>query len=164
MDHLTKLEEMLNSASLEIKNGKYDAASNILEEMISIDPNFGKAYNHLAFLYDTKFKEYEKAETLYKLCIEKSPLYPAVYYNYAVMLSTLGKYTELSEILDQAINIPGTNKSSIYTEYGIMHEQKGELDKAMDYYKKAGIHSLDKNTVDRAKASIARCQSKKDFF
>jgi hypothetical protein len=42
MNHLTKLEEMLNQASLEIKNGKYEIASKVLEKIIDRDPNFGK--------------------------------------------------------------------------------------------------------------------------
>jgi tetratricopeptide (TPR) repeat protein len=164
MDHLTKLEEMLDEANLEIKNGKYEDASNILEKIIDIDPNFGKAYNHLGYLYEVKFKEYEKGETLYKLCIEKSPMYPSVYYNYSVLLSTLGKWDELKTLLDNAINIPGIIKATIYNEYAIMHEQQGELDKAIDYFRKAGMDTLDKSVLDRAKTSIERCKSKKDLF
>ena len=164
MDHLTKLEEMLDQANLEIKNGKFEDASNILEKMIDIDPNFGKAYNHLGYLYEVKFKEYEKGETLYKLCIEKSPMYPSVYYNYSVLLSTLGKWDELETLLDNAINIPGIIKATIYNEYAIMHEQRGELDKAIDYFRKAGMNTLDKSVLDRAKTSIERCKSKKDLL
>jgi tetratricopeptide (TPR) repeat protein len=164
MDHLTKLEEMLDEANLEIKNGKYEDASNILEKIIDIDPNFGKAYNHLGYLYEVKFKEYEKGETLYKLCIEKSPMYPSVYYNYSVLLSTLGKWDELKTLLDNAINIPGIIKATIYNEYAIMYEQQGELDKAIDYFRKAGMDTLDKSVLDRAKTSIERCKSKKDLF
>ena len=164
MDHLTKLEELLDEANLEIKNGKYEDASNILEKIIDIDPNFGKAYNHLAYLYEVKFKEYEKGETLYKLCIEKSPMYPSVYYNYSVLLSTLGKWDELKTLLDDAMNIPGIIKATIYNEYAIMHEQQGELDKAIDYFRKAGMNTLDKSVLDRAKTSIERCKSKKDLF
>jgi len=164
MDHLTKLEELLDQANLEIKNGKYEDASNILEKMIDIDPNFGKAYNHLGYLYEVKFKEYEKGETLYKLCIEKSPMYPSVYYNYSVLLSTLGKWDELETLLDNAINIPGIIKATIYNEYAIMHEQQGELDKAIDYFRKAGMNTLDKSVLDRAKTSIERCKSKKDLL
>ena len=76
MDHLTKLEELLDQANLDIKEGRYDEATNKLEKILDIDPNFGKAYNHLGYLYEVKFKEYEKGETLYKLCLEKSPMYP----------------------------------------------------------------------------------------
>ncbi len=164
MDHLTKLEEMLDQANLEIKNGKYEVASDILEKIIGIDPNFGKAYNHLAYLYEVKFKEYEKGETLYKLCLEKSPTYPAVYYNYAVLLSTLGKYDELKELLDKAITIPGITLATMYNEYAIMYEQQGNLDEAIAHYKKCAMNTLDKNVLNRAKESIERCQLKREFL
>ncbi|MCH2488596.1 MAG: tetratricopeptide repeat protein [Flavobacteriales bacterium] len=163
MDHLTKLEELLDRANSDIKNGAYDEATNKLEKILDIDPDFGKAYNHLGYLYEVKFKEYEKGETLYKLCLEKSPMYPAVYYNYAVLLSTLGKYDDLKELLDTAITIPGVNKSTMYNEYGIMYEQLGKFDEAISYYKKAALQTLDKNVLNRAKDSIERCQLKKDL-
>ena len=164
MDHLTKLQEMLDQANLEIKNGKYQVASDILEKIVDIDPNFGKAYNHLAYLYDVKFKEYEKGETLYKLCLEKSPMYPAVYFNYAVLLSTLGKYDELKELLDKAITIPGITLATIYNEYAIMYEQQANLDEAIAHYKKCAMNTLDKNVLNRAKESIDRCQLKREFL
>lgn len=164
MDHLTKLEEMLDQANLDIKNGLYDEATNKLEKIIDIDPNFGKAYNHLGYLYEVKFKEYEKGETLYKLCLEKSPMYPAVYYNYSILLSTLGKWDNLKELLDKAINIPGVTKSTIWNEYAIMFEQQGKLDEAIEHFRKAALSTLDQKVLERAKASIDRCKAKKDLM
>ncbi|MCT8340023.1 tetratricopeptide repeat protein [Flavobacteriaceae bacterium TK19130] len=164
MDHLTKLEEMLDQANLDIKNGLYDKASNTLEEILDMDSDFGKAYNHLGYLYEVKFKEYEKGETLYKLCLEKTPMYPAVYYNYSILLSTLEKWDELKDLLDRALTIPGITKSTIYNEYAIMYEQQGKLDEAIEYYRKTGLNTLDKTVLDRAKASIERCKSKKELF
>lgn len=164
MDHLTKLEELLDQANTDIKNGLYENASNKLEEIINIDPNFGKAYNHLGYLYEVKFKDFEKGETLYKLCLEKTPMYPSVYYNYAILLSTLGKWGELKELLDTAINIPGITKSTIYNEYAIMFEQQGKLDDAIEMYRKVGLNTLDKGVLDRAKSSIERCKAKKELF
>ncbi|HPF11961.1 MAG TPA: tetratricopeptide repeat protein [Flavobacteriaceae bacterium] len=164
MDHLTKLEELLDQANLDIKDGLYDEATNKLEKILDMDPNFGKAYNHLGYLYEVKFKDYEKGETLYKLCLEKSPLYPSVYYNYAILLSTLGKWDDLKELLDQSLNVPGITKSTIYNEYAIMYEQQGKLDQAIEYYRKAALDTLDKNVLDRAKTSIERCKMKKDLM
>lgn len=164
MDHLTKLEEMLYQANDDIKNGWFDKATNTLEKIIDIDPNFGKAYNHLGYLYEVKFKEFDKGETLYKLCLEKSPMYPGVYYNYAVLLSTLEKWEELKELLDKAMHIPGITKATIYNEYAIMYEQQGQLDKAIDYYKKCALNSLDKNTISRVKDSLERCKMKKELL
>lgn len=45
-----------------------------------------------------------------------------------------------------------------------MHEQQGELDKEIDYFRKAGMNTPDKSVLDRAKTSIERCKSKKDLF
>lgn len=164
MDHLTKLEEILDQANNDIKEGLYDEATNKLEKIIDKDSNFGKAYNHLGYLYEVKFKEFEKGETLYKLCLEKSPMYPAVYYNYSILLSTLGKWDELKDLLDKAINIPGITKSTIYNEYAIMYEQQGKLDEAIEYYRKAALGTLDKSVLERAKGSIDRCKMKKELM
>ncbi|MGV6829264.1 MAG: hypothetical protein ACWA45_07700 [Flavobacteriales bacterium] len=164
MDHITKLEELLHQANDDIKKGLYDEATNKLERIIDIDPNFGKAYNHLGYLYEVKFKEFDKGETLYKLCLEKSPMYPAVYYNYSILLSTLGKYDELKELLNTALTIPGITKATIYNEYAIMFEQQGKLDEAIDYFKKCGLNTLNKDVLTRAKASIDRCKMKKDLL
>lgn len=163
MDHLTKLEELLDQANLDIKDGYYEAASNKLEQIIDMDPNFGKAYNHLGYLYEVKFKDYEKGETLYKLALEKSPMYPSVYYNYAVCLSTLGKFDQLKELLDTALTIPGITKATIYNEYGIMYEQQGEITKAIDNYKKAAQLTLSNDVLSRTKNSIERCKQKLDL-
>ena len=91
-------------------------------------------------------------------------MYPSVYYNYAILLSTLGKWEELKSLLDTAMNIPGITKSTIYNEYAIMYEQQGELDKAIEHYKKCALNTLDKNTLTRAKESLERCKMKKEFL
>lgn len=163
MDHLTRMEELLHQANDDIRDGKFEIAENKLEQILNEDPNFGKAYNHLGYLYEAKFRDYDKGEMLYKLALEKSPLYTATYYNYAVLLSTIRKYDELEELLETALGIPGIIKATIYNEFGIMYEQKGEFEKAIEYYRKCALDSLDQNVVDRAKQSIARCNSKKDL-
>ncbi|MCR9181372.1 MAG: hypothetical protein NXH73_00450 [Flavobacteriaceae bacterium] len=163
MDQATKHEELLNQANLDIKDGFFEEASKKLDQIISENPNFGKAYNHLGYLYEVKFRDLEKGETLYKLALEKSPLYTATYYNYAILLSTLGKYNELKELLDTALTLPGIIKSTIYNEYGIMVEQQGKFDDAISYYRLCALDSLDINVIDRAKKSIERCNLKKEI-
>jgi len=163
MDHLTRMEELLHQANDDIRDGKFEIAENKLEQILNEDPNFGKAYNHMGYLYEAKFRDYEKGEMLYKLALEKSPMYTATYYNYAVLLSTIRKFDELKELLDTALGIPGIIKATIYNEYGIMYEQLGEFEKAIEYYRKCALDTLDQNVVDRAKQSITRCNSKKDL-
>ncbi len=163
MDKATKHEELLNLANLDIKDGFFEEATKKLEQIISENPNFGKAYNHLGYLYEVKYRDFDKGETLYKLAIEKSPLYTATYYNYAILLSTLGKFDELKELLDTALTIPSIVKATIYNEYGIMLEQQGKLDEAIEYYRKCALNSMDTNVIERAKLSIDRCRLKKEI-
>jgi tetratricopeptide (TPR) repeat protein len=163
MDKATKHEELLNQANHDIKDGFFDEATKKLEQIISENPNFGKAYNHLGYMYEVKFRDFDKGETLYKLAIEKSPLYTATYYNYAILLSTLGKFDELKELLDTALTIPGIIKATVYNEYGIMLEQQGKLDEAIEYYRKCALNSMDTNVIERAKLSIDRCRLKKEI-
>lgn len=155
-----KLEEIFYQADLDIKDGHYETAIRRLEEILVEDPNFGKAYNHLGWLFETKFKNMAKAEEYYKKCFEKTPDYPAIYSNYSVLLSTLGKFQELELVLQQGLSVPGVDKANLYNEYGIMHELKGNLEQAMHFYKECGKATLAKDTLDRAVASIERCKTK----
>ncbi|MCB9226964.1 MAG: hypothetical protein H6578_07360 [Chitinophagales bacterium] len=155
-----KLEEKFYQADLDIKDGLFDDAVTKLEEIIEEDPKFGKAYNHLGWLYETKFKNLKLADRYYQLAIKYAPDYSAGYTNYAVLLSTLGKFEELKAHLDVAIEVPGINKSTIYNEYGIMYEQLGDYSKAIENYKLSAKSTLSDDTLNRAMASIKRCETK----
>ena len=76
----------------------------------------------------------------------------------------MGKWGQLEKLLEKALQIPGITKATIYNEYAIMYEQQGKLDLAIEYYRKNGMSTLDKNALDRAKGSIDRCKSKKELF
>lgn len=155
-----KLEEKFQQADLDIKDMLYDDAVSKLEEIIEEDPKFGKAYNHLGWLYETKFKNLKLAERYYQLALKYAPDYTAGYTNYAVLLSTLEKFTELKAHLDLALEVPGINKSTVYNEYGIMYEQQGNYPMAIEYYKKSAKATLSDDTLNRAMASIKRCETK----
>jgi Tfp pilus assembly protein PilF len=153
-------EELFYSADNDIKDGFLDAAVQKLEQIIEEDPSFGKAYNHLGWLNETKFKNYPEAERFYKLAITHAPNYSAGFTNYAFFLSSLHRFDELQILLDSAINVPGIDKSTIYNEYGIMFELKEQFETAIDYYKKCIKATLNKDTMNLAMESIERCKTK----
>ena len=45
-----------------------------------------------------------------------------------------------------------------------MYEQMGELDKAIENFRNAGLNTLDQKVLERAKASIERCKMKKELM
>jgi len=159
-----RLEELFFLADQDIKNGLYEAAIKKLEELIVEDPNFGKAYNHLGWMYETKFRDLVKAEEYYAKALEKSPTYPAIYSNYSVLLSTLGKHEKLEMVLNQGLSVPGVDKGNMFNEFGIMHEQKGNFEQAIHFYKECGKATLAKDALDRAVASIERCKTKQTLL
>jgi tetratricopeptide (TPR) repeat protein len=157
-------EELLDNADLLIKEGKFNDAINVLNDILSDDPLFGKAHNHLGYIYETKIRDYTKAEEHYKICLKTNPDYAAVYYNAAILFSTLKKTDELKALLSKAETVPGINRATINNEWAIMYESEGDLDKAIEYYRKVVTQTYDNKTLDIAMESVRRCEKKKNFL
>ena len=63
-------------------------------------------------------------------------------------------------VLQQGLVTPGVDKATMYNEFAIMNEQKGNFEQAIHFYKECGKATLVKDTLDRAMTSIERCRSK----
>lgn len=159
-----RMEDMFAEADRLISDQKIGEAFSKLTSITQEMPNFGKAYNHIGWIYETKYKDYPNAEKHYKMAIEYSPDYHAGYYNYAVVLSTLQKWDELLPLLNKALTIPGINKGTIQNEFAMMYEAQGKYDEAINSYKQYIISSFDNRQIDTAKDSIERCKKKKEIM
>jgi len=159
-----RMEDMFLEADRLISEQKIGEAFTKLMSITQEMPEFGKAYNHIGWIYETKYKDYPNAEKYYKLAIENAPDYMAAYYNYSIVLSTLQKWDELTALLNRALQIPGINKSTIQNEFAIMYEAQNKFDEAIDAYKKYAASTFDDKQLETAKASIERCKKKRDIF
>lgn len=159
-----RLDEWFYEADQNIKEQRYADAMQTLEAIIAESPRYAKAYNHLGWLYETKYRDLKKAEDMYSRCLELEPEYAPVYLNLAVVLSGMNKWTELKKLLAKALQVPGVDKAAVYNEYAIMCELKGEYDKAIDFYKKAIRFTLKDANVDAYYNAIKRCKTKKEIF
>lgn len=166
MDHFQrlKLDEMFFEADQLIAEKKLSDAINTLESILIEAPDYGKAYNHLGWIYETKYKDIKKAEEFYKKCVLYSPDYPAVYINLAIVLSSQGKYEELETHLNSALQVPGVEKSSIYNEFAIMYELQGKFHQAIESYKNAIRNTLSENNLETYNKSIKRCKTKLEIL
>lgn len=158
------LEEKFQKADRLINEGKISEGAQALQEILTEAPDFGKAHNHMGWLYETKFKDFAKAEEHYRLSLKFSPTYPAIHYNYAYLLSALRKFDELEKLLNAAIAVPGINYGTIYNEYGIMRELQGNFDEAIHYYKLYIKNNFDNKGIDTATESIRRCERKREIL
>ena len=157
-------EELFAQADRLLNEGVIIEAVEKLSQIVKRNPRFGKAYNHLGWLYETKYKNYARAEEYYKAAMQYAPHYNAAYLNYAYFLSTLGRFDELKAHLDRVSQIPGIARDTIANEYAMMYETQGNLQQAMDYYQKAAIVTLDSTKLDKYKEGIDRCRKKLEIL
>lgn len=158
------LEEKFLNADKMISENRLGEAAKLLEEILMEAPDYGKAHNHMGWLFETKFKNLKRAEEHYKMAVKFSPDYSAAYYNYCYLLSTLRKFDVLEELLEHAIRVSGISYATIYNEYGLLREMQGELEDAIHYYKLHIKNSFDLKTIETASESIKRCQRKKQLM
>ena len=157
-------EAMFVQADALIEAGNTVGAAELLSRLIDQFPTFGRAYNHLGYLWETKFRDLVKAETYYKACLQYSPEYPAIYYNYAVLLSTQERWEELEDLLSRALQVKGITKAKIYNEFAIMHEVKSNYSEAIEAYRQAIKYSFSQKDIHTYRNSMARTLEKQTFF
>jgi Tfp pilus assembly protein PilF len=162
-EQFVKLNERFEYADAIIKEAKIAEATQILQSIVRERPDFGKAYNHLGWIYENKIQDLKKAEDYYKLAMQYAPEYRAIYYNYAVLLSNQNRFEELSKLLEAATHVPGINMATIWNEYGIMYESSGQFSKAINAYKESIKFVYDDKGLETRVASINRCKKKLDI-
>lgn len=157
-------EEMFAQADRLLNESKIMEAVEKLSQILRRNPRFGKAYNHLGWVYETKYKNMQRAEEYYKAAMQYAPNYNAAYLNYSYFLSNLGRFDELRAHLERISNIPGIARDTIANEYAIMYEMQGNLEEAIDHYRKAAILTLDITKLDKYKESVERCRRKMEII
>lgn len=153
-------EQQFQLADDLIKEDNMQEAINVLHNILAENPHFGKAHNHLGWIYETKFKAYADAEKHYLLAMKLSPEYPATYINYVYYLYAVGQYDKIEDHLLVAEKVPGVNKATIINEWGIYYETKQRFEEAIEKYKQYLAMSFDNKGIETAQANIERCKKK----
>lgn len=153
---MLKYDEMFFEAEGLIEQRQIAQAVSLLETIIEEQPDYGKAHNHLAWLYEHEYKEFSRSEKHYKAAITFCPTYPSTYINYCHLLSRLGQLDELAALLKTAQNVEGMKKSQICHEYGVLHELRREYMVAANYYQDAILYSLINSDIATYQAALER--------
>jgi len=156
-------EQFLEADKL-ISDGLIKEALEILSQIINEQPDFGRAHNHLGWIYEQRLKYYDKAEQHYKASIQFSPEYPAGWLNYIYLLTNQRRFDELVKYLEKAMKVRGIYKPYLWNEYASMHELSQNFDSAIHYYNKAIMDTLNKNEIEGYEESIARCEKKRPIL
>ena len=160
----SEIEDLFLEAEKALDEGNHREGKRILEEILAEEPSFGKAHNHLGWLYKTKYQDFKMAERHFKHAIHFDPEYPSTYLNYSFLLRDLNRLNDMEELLQKAIKVQTINKCGIYDEFGSLYELRGEYNKAIKHYRMAIRYCLNDSVLEELRKHIKRCRKKKSIF
>ncbi len=136
----------------------------LLNEILEENPKYGKAHNHLGWIYKTKENNPRRAESHYLQALELAPEYGATYLNYAYLLSEEKRYPELEKLLHDAEKVSDVSQSNIAREWGYLYEDTRKYELAIEKYKEYALTLYDNSLIEKAKDAIIRCRQKMEII
>ena len=160
MERYMDVEARFLHADTLLERGEIVEAKEILMEILEDEPDFGRAHNHVGWLYRAKLSDFGRAEYHLRLAVKFAPDYPGAYLNYGNLLIELREFEKLDELAEKAIKVRGIHKPSVLRFMAVVAEMKGETIAAMNLLRKAKDESLDEGTADYMKSEIRRVKGK----
>lgn len=158
------LEQYIIDAERAFQSQNYLDGKSYLEDALSIEPTWGKAHNHMGWLYLYQLADWEKAEQHLRLALKYASRYSAPYLHMAHLLFESRRFDELILLLKKAGNVPGVERSFVYNEYGRIHEVQGRYRQAIKNYWLAFRWSLDEQEIQVIRENIRRARQKRWSF
>lgn len=87
------VKNLVSSADQAVRNRDYSTAAQLLEQVVSIDPNYKNAWNYLGWTYNALGK-YEKAEQALRKAVSVNPSDPQAYNNLGQALAFQKRYDD----------------------------------------------------------------------
>ncbi len=141
------------------------SAKELLEEILFIDPGYGRAHNHLGWIYETKIKDFKRAKRHYELSIKFCQKeYPVVYVNFGYLLIEFGELENAENVIEEGLSVPGSDKATLLYQKGKISEHKQNYLQAFRTYQLAQKMNFNKDFQGILLNEIARVQSKMSFW
>lgn len=158
-------ENLFLKADTLISDGKIPEGKELLEELLQQYPDYGRAHNHLGWIYCTKYSNYEKGENHYKLAMKFAPKYPPSYLNYTYLLVEVARHQEAKILIEYTLNtIEGIDKASFYCELGRIYEIEKNYLESYKYYVAARDGATNPVFIDNMNVNLNRLKNKMSTF
>ena len=154
------IEEKYLQATDKLDYGKTPKALQLLNEIVSNDPNYAKAHYQLGKIYYYDLEDHQTAGYHFKTCMELDPAFPANYFHYLNLVVFLNMEALASYVADKALTVPGVNAADIYNLLGLSAEKNKNWEKALVAYNNAFDAVTYKNQLEKIKDSIERVNAK----
>ncbi|WP_415286915.1 tetratricopeptide repeat protein [Candidatus Pelagibacter sp. Uisw_104] len=131
------IDELFSLAVKNYKENNIEAAQELYNQILKIDPNNISSINNLGSI-SRVLGEDEKAKSYYEKVIEINPNYPITHYNMGNIFKKKGEIQKAISCYEKAITID-PNYISPHINLGIIFQELAEDDKAKDCYEKVII-------------------------
>lgn len=125
-----------------MNDGNYIDAKNELTALLADEPGYGRAHNHLGWLYENQIRDNAKADYHYGLALKFAPDYVPVYLNYIWFLFEQGQLEKHRALIDTAMAVAGVCDAALLNELGRSDEISGNFRSAARNYKRAVDKSI----------------------
>lgn len=160
MDTYYTIEEKYLKAVDEVSYGETHKGLNLLNEIISIEPEYARAHYQLGLIYYYNIKDYQTAGYHFKTCMELEPAFPDNYTDYLDLLVFLNIDKLVASVSVKALNTPGVEAADVYNLLGLHHEKNRLWTKALEAYQKAFLAVTENIVKDDIEKSLKRVRSK----
>ncbi len=157
-------EDLFFEADNLINENNILEAKDLLLRLLNEYPDYGRAHNHLGWLYSVKFNNHTKAKKHLELALKFSPDYQGVYANYVYLLLEMNQYKELIDFGFKCANNGVADAGTIHNKMAQAYELEGNLLEAYKYYRLAVKGAINNQFVEELYASIHRLKSKMSLF
>lgn len=157
-------ENLFFEADNLIDENKIQEAKSVLLDLLNEYPDYGRAHNHLGWLYSVKFNNHIKAKKHLELALKFSPDYQGVYANYVYLLLEMNQYDALIDFGNNHVNNGVADAGTIYNKMAQAYELKGAYLQAYKHYKLAVKGAINNQFIEELYASINRLKSKMSLF
>jgi tetratricopeptide (TPR) repeat protein len=164
MNSIREIEDLFLEADKAFDEGNHTEGKKLLEQILHEEPVFGRAHNHLGWLYKNRYQDNRLAEKHFLLAIKFEPEYTPTYINYAYLLRDEHRLDELEILLNTALKVKGINRCTVYDEFGSLYELRGDYKQAIVFYKKAISLCLNDKLISDLSNHIKRCKKKKGLL
>lgn len=162
---MQEVENLFLEISKAIDERDLSGAKLLLEELLSIDPGYGRAHNHLGWIYETKIKDFQKAQRHYELAIKFCQgTYPVVYVNYGYLLIEFGHLEEAEKVIAEGLTVDGADKATLYYQKAKIAEHRKDYIQAYKTYLEAKNLNFNKDFHGLLLNEIGRVQMKMNFW
>jgi len=159
------VENLFLEVGKAIDERNMSGAKDLLEEILSIDPGYGRAHNHLGWIYETKIKDFERAKRHYSLAIKFCKgTYPVAYVNYGYLLIEYGQLEEAEKVIEEGLKTQGADKATLHYQKGKIAEHRQNLKAAAKLYQYAQKLCFNKDFFALLESEIERVKSKMSFW